>query len=148
MEIKRRGVKTKWLLTIALCLLCWTSVDAPNYNAVKSNDKILYALFKNKFKEPIEVLYFLMNDMKLYRLTSNHENKVSFVLPELVREFRQNGYEVSDIIVIIHNHTSRAYFSNSDIVMYRLFRGMGFEGKFYIYVWRTKGIYELATRMR
>ena len=145
---KRRGVKARWLLTIALCLLCWTSLDAPNYNAVKSDDPILYALFKDKFKEHIEVLYFLMNDMRLFKLTSNHENRVSFALPKLVKEFKQNGYEVSDIIVIIHNHKKRAYFSKSDIVMYRLFRGKDFKGKFYIYVWRTKGIYELAARMR
>ena len=145
---KRRGVKTRWLLILATCLLCWTSVGAPNYNAVKSDDAILYAIFKDKFTEPIESIYFLMNDMRLFKITSNHEDKVSFVLSKLVKEFKQSGHEVSDVMVIIHNHEIRAYFSNSDIVMYRLFRGEGFEGKFYIYVWRTKGIYELAERLR
>jgi hypothetical protein len=143
---KRRGVKARWLLIIALCLLCWTG--APNYNSIKSEDKIMYGIFENRFTEPIEVMYFLMNDMRLFKVTSNHENKVSFVLPTLVKEFKQNGYDISDVIVIIHNHTKRAYFSNSDIVIYRLFRGMGFDGKFYIYVYRTKSIYELAERLR
>lgn len=145
---KRRGVKARWLLIIALCLLCWTSIGAPNYNAVKSEDKIMYAIFKNRFTEPIEVMYFLMNDMRLFKITSNHEDKVSFVLSLLVREFKQDGHDVSDIIVIIHNHTKRAYFSKSDITMYKIFRGMGFEGKFCLYVWRTRAIYELAERFR
>jgi len=141
-----RYTKTRWLLLIVLSLLCWTST--PHYNSVKSEDKIMYAIFENRFTEPIEVMYFLMNDMRLFKVTSNHENKVSFVLPVLVGEFKQNGYDISDIIVIIHNHQKRTYFSRSDIVIYGLFKGEGFDGKFYIYVWRTKGIYELAERLR
>ena len=143
---RRRGVKARWLLIIALCLLCWTGVE--NYNAVKSENKIMHAIFKNRFKEPIEVMYFLMSDMRLFKVTSNHENKVSFVLPTLVKEFKQNEYDISDVIVIIHNHQKRAYFSNEDIIIYRLFRGEGFDGKFYLYVYRTKSIYELAERLR
>ena len=145
---KRRGVKARWLLIIALSLLCWTSTYAPNYNAVKSEDKIMYAIFKNRFTEPIEVMYFLMNDMRLFRATSNDESKVSLRIWELKREFKQNGYEISDIVVIIHNHDKVAYFSPSDINVYKIFRGEGFEGKFYIYVYRTKGIYELSERFR
>lgn len=141
-----RYTKTRWLLLIALSLLCWTSTA--NYNAVKSEDKIIYALFKDRFTEPIEVMYFLMNDMRLFKVTSNDENKISFVLPTLVEEFKQNGYDFSDVIVIIHNHMKRAYFSRDDIIIYGLFKGEGFDGRFYIYVYRTRNIYELVERLR
>ncbi len=143
---ERRGVKTRWLLILALCLLCWTS--ASNYNAEKCHDKVIYALFKNKFKEPIEIIYFMMDDARIFKVTSYLENRVSFSVRNLKSEFRTKGYEVSNIILIIHNHTKRAYFSTSDIIMYRLFKGMGFDGKFYLYVYRTRKIYELAERLR
>ena len=147
--MKKGYTKTRWLLLIALSLLCWTSTGVTNhYNAVKSEDKIMYALFKDGFTEPIEVMYFLMDDMRLFRITSNEENRISFGMPELKAGFRQNGHEVSNVIVIIHSHTTQAYFSESDIIVYKLFKGDGFEGKFYIYVYRTKAIYELAERFR
>ena len=146
---KRRGVKTRWLLIIALCLLCWTSTGVTNhYNAVKSEDKIMYAIFWNKFTEPIEVMYFLMDNMKLYKITSNDENRVSFRMWELKAWFKQGGYKISCVIVIIHGHTKLARFSRDDIITYKLFKGEGFEGKFYIYVHRTKAIYELAEKLR
>ena len=69
-------------------------------------------------------------------------------MEELKQDFKQRGYGIPDVIVIIHNHTKRAYFSRSDIIIYGLFKGEGFEGKFYIYVYRTKSIYELAERLR
>lgn len=141
-------VKTRWLLLIVLSLLCWTSTSAPHHNAVKSEDKIMYAIFKDKFTEPIEVMYFLMDDMRLFKITSNEENRISFEMPKLKADFRRSGHEVSNVIVIIHDHTTQAYFSKSDIIVYGLFRDEGFEGKFYIYVWRTKSIYELAERLR
>ena len=144
-----RLVKTRWLLLIALSLLCWTSTGVTNHhNAVKSEDKIMYALFKDRFTEPIEVMYFLMDDMRLFKLTSNYENTIVFRTWELKRDFKQEGYEIPNVIVIIHNHNQRVYFSDSDINSYRLFKGDGFAGKFYIYVWRTKSIYELAERFR
>ena len=127
----RRGVKTRWLLIIALCLLCWTSISAPNYNAIECHDKIIYAIFEDRFTETIEVMYFLMDDMKVYKLTSNEENRIRFNMWELKEDFKQSGHEISNIIVIIHNHERHAYFSNDDIIVYKTFRGEGFGGKFY-----------------
>ena len=149
MIMKKEHKKTRWLLLIVLSLLCWTSTGDANYrNAVKSEDKIMYAIFKDGFKEPIEIIYFLFNDMVVCRITSTYENKVFINIRELRRDFKKNGYIVSDVIVIIHNHITDAYFSEADIDTYKTFRNMGFEGKFYIYVHRTKGIYELAERFR
>lgn len=143
---KRRGVRVKWLLIIAMCLPCWTS--ASNYNAEECHDKVINALFNNKFKEPVEVIYFMMGDARIFKVTSYDENKVSFVIRNLEDEFKTKGYEISNVILIIHNHTKRAYFSTSDLIMYGLFRGKGFDGKFYLYVYRTRKIYELVTRLR
>lgn len=100
------------------------------------------------FTEPVEVMYFLMNDMKLYKITSNDENRISFRMWELKVWFKQNGHKISSVIVIIHGHTKLAQFSENDIIAYRLFKGEGFDGKFYLYVYRTKFIYELAERLR
>ena len=138
-------IKNKAII-LALCLLCWTST--PHYDAVKSDNAILYAIFKDRFNEPIEVMYFLMNDMKLFKTTSNDENKIAIVLWTIKGSFKQEGYEVSDVIVIIHNHVIYTHFSPDDIVVYNVFKGEGFEGKFYIYVRRNKTIYELAERLR
>ncbi len=108
----------------------------------------MYAIFKNRFTEPIEVMYFLMNDTSLYRLTSNEANRIRFRLWEVENDLKQKGFEISDVIVIIHNHTRETYFSSNDIIMYASFKHEGFEGRFYIYVWRTRSIYELAERLR
>ena len=143
-----RLAKTRWLLLIALSLLCWTSTGVPHYNAVKSEDKIMYALFKDSFTEPIEVMYLLMNDMQRYRLTSNYENVVFFRMWELENDLKRDGYKISDIIVIIHNHTTQTCFSKMGIISYGRFKSRGFEGKFYIYVYRNKTIYELAEKFR
>ena len=143
-----RFTKTRWLLLIVLSLLCWTSTGDANYNAVKSEDKIMYALFENMFTEPIEVLYLLTNDMRGYKLTSNYENIVLFRMWELEKTLKRDGYKISDIIVIIHNHTTQAYFSRRDIISYKVFKSNGFEGKFYIYVSRNRTIYELAENLR
>ena len=141
-------MRVKWLVTLILCLLCWTSVSAPNYNAVKCDDKIMYAIFSDKFTEPIEVIYFLMNDTTLYKVTSNYENKVYLDMWVLKQDFKKTGHTFSDVIVIIHNHTKDAYFSKDDIDAYEIFKDVGFEGKYYLYVYRNKTIYELAERLR
>ena len=136
-------------IILALCLLCWTPTGVTNhYNAVKSEDKIMYAIFEDRFTEPIEVMYFLMDDMRLFKITSNYENTIVLKIWELKRDFKQKDYEIPNVIVIIHNHNQQAYFSDTDINAYRLFKGEGFEGKFYIYVYRNKTIYELAERLR
>ena len=142
-------MRIKWLVGIALCLLCWSSVNTSNnYNVVKCKDKVIYALFKDMFTEPIEVIYFLMDDMALYKITSNYENKVYLNMWVLKKDFNQNGHTFSDIIVIIHNHTRNTYFSSDDIDAYRTFKNAGFEGKFYLYVYRNKTIYELTEGLR
>ena len=145
--MKKGYIKTKWLLVVVLCLLCWTGT-ANHHNAIKSEDKIMYAIFENRFTEPIEVMYFLMDDMRLFKITSNDENRISFEMEKLKWDFKQRGYTIPDVIAIIHNHKKRTYFSRGDIIVYGLFKGEGFEGKFYIYVYRTKSIYELAERLR
>lgn len=141
-------MRIKWLVGIALCLLCWSSVNTSNYNVIKSEDKVIYALFKDMFTEPIEVIYFLMNDTTLYKATSNYENKIFLNIWVLKKDFKQTGHTFSDVIVIIHNHMKDACFSENDIDAYRTFKSVGFEGKFYLYVYRNKTIYELAESWR
>lgn len=144
-----RYVKTRGLIILVLSLVCGICINiSAHYNAVKSEDKIMYAIFKDKFTEPIEVMYFLMDDMKLLKITSHDEIRIEFKIWELKKDFERNGYEISNIIVIIHNHMKCAYFSDDDINTYRTFKGEGFKGKFYIYVHRNKGIYELAEYLR
>jgi hypothetical protein len=89
-----------------------------------------------------------MNNMKLYKVTSNNKARVIFVFRRLKKEFKQKGHEISDIIIIIHGHDRLAYFSSQDIITYKKFKGEGFEGKFLLYVWRNKTIYELAEKLR
>ena len=64
-------------LCVALSILASVGFG---FEVNKCKDKLMYAFFGDKFKEPIEVIYFLMNDKMLYTVTSNYENKVSLNL--------------------------------------------------------------------
>ena len=139
--VKRHSIGFGKLLSCVLCaLIAFTSVGIC-YEVNKCTDRLIYAIFKDKFTEPIEVIYFLMNDMKLYKLTSNYENKVGFDLYNVQKMWKRDGYKVSDIMVVIHGHKTSRYFSPSDVRRWRSLQRAGFTGDFCIYLKRNKTIY-------
>jgi len=122
--------------------MAFTSV-AFCYKKYKCYDKLTYDFFKNRFTEPIEVLYLLMNDNTLYKVTSNNEFSISFDMNSLKKELKQNGHTISDALLIIHNHYSHRDFTANDINAWRSFQDEGFTGNFYLYVTMNNTIYEL-----
>ena len=114
------------------------------YEVNKVTDKILYAIFGNRFNEPVEVMYLLMNDMTLYKITSNYESHIYATLYDIGKKLDRDGYEISDILIIIHGHKSSRYFSTADVATWRRFKRAGFTGKFCLYLERNKTIYEIT----
>jgi len=142
--VKTHSIGFGKLLSFALvALIAFTSVGFC-YEVNKCTDKLMYAIFGDKFKEPIEVIYFLMYDSRLYKVTSNDEKKTSFNLSYVQKMWKKDGYDVSDIIVVIHGHEKSRYFSPSDIRQWRRLKRAGFTGDFYIYLKRNKTIYKIT----
>lgn len=140
---KRRPTMRKLFYCI-LGVLVMVSV-AFCWRQVKVRDKLTYVCFKDKFREPVEILYLLTVDFTLYRITSNDEVRITFSMEEVKRMMKKNGHDMTDVIVIIHNHlpfTSRR-FSQNDIHSWRSFKREGFTGNFYLYLQGYNIIYEL-----
>lgn len=100
-------------------------------------------MFKDGFTEPIEIFYVLMNDMKIYKFTSNYESRILFSVDYVEDELQSRGHEISNILVMIHGHWKSGRFSPSDIRVWRSLKRKGFIGHFYMYLKRDDTIYEL-----
>lgn len=132
------------LATITVAIMALSSM-AFCYEKVKCTTKIIYEIFKGKFTEPFEVCYLLTSDYTLYKITSNDEVRINFSWRDIKKALKKNGHEISDIIIIIHNHlvgTSRE-FSLTDIQTWYEVKKMGFTGNYYLLYQGNKIIYEL-----
>ncbi len=135
------GKRLSWLC-VALSVFasvgfCW--------KAYKVYDKLIYLIFNDKFIEPFENLYLLTYDLMLYTITSHDERSVDFHMDWLKKLLKKNGHEISDIMIIIHNHppTATRGFSRADVQTWYNFKREGFTGNFYLYISGFKIIYEL-----
>ena len=136
----------KRLTTLTIALIALSAIGFC-YRVVKCKAKAVYLIFEDRFTEPFEVCYLLTNDKTLYKVTSHNERRISFRMSDITRALEKNGHEISDIILIIHNHmpgTSR-YFSTTDIQTWYDFKAMGFTGNYYLLYQTGVGhiIYEL-----
>jgi len=139
-----KSIRSVCLLCCILFILLIAIPVASRYHQThESNDKLAYYAFKDMFTEPVEVMYFLMYDMKLYKITSNEEHRVSFNLRDLKKLFGNDGYDFTDVILIIHNHQMVRYFSFQDADVYRRFMEEGFTGNFYMYNELNRKLYIL-----
>jgi hypothetical protein len=114
----------------------------------KVHDKLTYSIFDDKFIEPFENLYLLTYDLTLYKITSNDERYVDFHMDWLKKLLKKNGHEISDIMIIIHNHPPNVPrgFSHADIQTWYEFKKEGFTGNFYLYISMLQVIYELREK--
>ena len=134
----------KRLTALTIALLAFVSI-AFCYRTYKCHSKVVYLIFEDKFTEPIEVLYLLTSDATLYKVTSNHEDRIDFSMDYLKKVLKKNGHKISDIIIIIHNHppSTPRDFSLMDIHSWYEFKNEGFTGNFYLYPQGSGVIYEL-----
>jgi len=90
-------------------------------------------LFDNCFKEPFETVFIIMEDGKIYGFSAHLENTVG-IGATFIRDFlKRKGYEISQISIIVHNHSHMPKLSYSDITVYRELVRMGFKGSYGIY---------------
>ena len=144
-EAHRRTNDMKKILGLAIIGLMALSSIAFCYKKYKCYSKMVYIIFKDKFTEPIEILYLLASDGTLYKITSHHEDRISFDMKDLKKALKKNGHKISDIIIIIHNHPPNTPrdFSLIDIHTWYEFKNEGFTGNFYLYPQGSGVIYEL-----
>ena len=129
-------------LTIALSVIASVGFCL---KTTKVHAEIVYEIFKGRFIEPFENLYLLTYDGTLYKITSHDELMVYFEWDWLVKMLKKNGHEISDIMIVIHNHPPNMSrrFSDMDIQSWYDFKREGFTGNFYLYISGFRIIYEL-----
>lgn len=142
MGLKHRMTFGKLFTCLIAVLLLITSVGICS-QTVKCRDKLVHAYFKDKFTEPIGIVYILMSDMFLYKVILDEDSMDKFSMWSLKNHLEKDGYNISDIVLVIHNHTRSRRFSSFDAQVWQLLKKQGFTGKFYLYVNMSKGIYEL-----
>lgn len=90
-------------------------------------------LFKNWFTEPVESVYLVCFDGKMFRWVSYHSHTILVFLDDIKWQLEKVNKDFSDIMFIIHNHTSSMSFSPRDIQTYHRLVRRGFKGAFLLY---------------
>ena len=85
------------------------------------------------FAEPFEILYLIMYDTSGFGLTTMQENQVQVSVAWLVGYLAEEGYEVSDIAIMIHDHLRDPHFSWGNGMVLNQLRERGFDGSFGVY---------------
>ena len=85
------------------------------------------------FSEPFEILYLIMYDTSGFGLTTMQENQVRLGVAWLVGYLAEEGYEVSDIAIMVHNHLRDPHFSWGNGMVLKQLRERGFDGSFGLY---------------
>jgi len=97
-------------------------------------------LYKELFKEPFEILLLQTWDGKIYTLSNRLDNQIIIPIYYLKEILAKDGYKISDLIVVIHNHHFIFRFSKADLRYYRLLKQEGFHGLFLLYLQSTGGV--------
>lgn len=114
------------LLTLITCLTLTVLAIAQSHLFYGVN------IFDKLFTEPIEIMYFVMSDGALFKLTSYSEVHIFGNLDDLEKHFDKcGGYKVEDIAICIHNHIyPSSRFSETDIDFLIDLKDRGFKGSF------------------
>lgn len=126
-------------------IICMVLMLLVSYVAVANLSVTKVTLHKNSqihkfFTEPIEILYFITHDFIPHRLTSNDERQVVFYTDRLREDLKKEGYEIKDLIMVIHNHLKLGRISEKDKRFYRWLLANGFHGVFAIYLQGTNTV--------
>ncbi len=109
------------------------------FRIASNTDGIIYFandmnLYKMLFpSEPVERLYIILWDGRLFMFTTNEWDRVSGIA--VIMNFLKNQeIECVDIALFVHNHFARQYFSEANMHWYKWLLRNGFEGAFCIYI--------------
>ena len=105
--------------------------------------------WQSLFTEPIETIYIIMKDDKVFKQSNQDEVKVymdSGRLEEALKNFKGKNYGIKDIAVIIHNHLKIRSFSDEDRKQYRSLKKYGFNGYFLVYCHISNEVYDIEDK--
>jgi len=129
--------KLKMIYILILLFLLIFSFTFSKQKEIKTD------VFNDYFTEPNEILYFIMEDYKIFCYTDSLKNKISVSLFKLEKFLKKEGYEIENIAVIIHNHLLDCKFSKTDKKTYQRFKKYGFKGMYLLYSNLTNKVYIL-----
>ena len=122
---------------VLVAIIIFIMFIIPSHLNLSPEDIVIYGskadLYKELFREPYEVLLLQTWDGKLYSLSNRLDTKIVIPIYYLKKILAEDGYKISDLIVIIHNHHFIFRFSQSDIKYYRILKQEGFHGLYLLY---------------
>ena len=136
-RLKKGGMMRKKILTLALiCLLMLAYV-------LSAKEKGHINFWQKLFTEPVETIYFIMEDGVGFRHSNQYERIIYLNVEKLEKRLKtpEKIYKIKDIAIVIHNHFEKARFSDSDYRQYRALKKRGFNGRFLLYCRRTNKTY-------
>lgn len=92
--------------------------------------------FEPYFREPIEYFIFVFDDDAAYLFTSGDEREIDIGVPGLLEIFKKLGYDISRLVLIIHNHVLPQTWSvgHGDRGFVADLRAAGFKGPAILYL--------------
>ena len=126
-------------ISIILFFLAFTNIidtDKSELRAYRGN------FFESFFRDPIEKLVIQFPDGEYFYFTTLEEPMVDMDGWICAAILEQNGRDIADAIIVIHNHPiGPAKFSKGDINFLRTIEKYGFKGAFLLYDQPSKKIY-------
>lgn len=126
------------LLLLLFLLPAWTTNQETDVYVIRGQ-----LHWKTLFAEPFETLYIILLDEKcsIIGFTTLEENEVSISVSFLREFLKADGHEISDIIMVVHNHSfGSPFFSWDNGLFLKKLRGEGFKGAFGVYHTPTDSI--------
>lgn len=129
----------KFLLLGWLLVLVHSSIWGQHTVRVSMTKKGVFDLvykndsFKPFFKEQCETLAVVMNDGRCILFSERNMDAVGVSASALSALFKELGYGMEDVEIVVHNHLKPAWFSPQDKRFCRQLVRFGFQGKFLVY---------------
>jgi hypothetical protein len=103
-------------------------------------------LCETYFNEPFEVCVIIMYDLMAMTFSTHEAGKISATATFIVERAKAAGYEVSDMIAVVHNHFTPAGFTSADRATYAYLLKQGFRGSYGIWYTATKTFVPIAEK--
>ena len=120
-----------------ILVLCILTLQAYTGNLYVSKGNIFAGAFNNLY----ESCFFILNDGEVYEFTTHDKDRIEGHLSVWVGVIEKDGYDIKDVVIIMHNHFASRTFSEADKKTYTLLKMYGFTGSFGIYVTATDKVY-------
>lgn len=95
-------------------------------------------LCESMFTEPFETCLVLTNDLGILTFSTREAGRVGISAPQIVEKIKQSGYEIAQVVAVVHNHFTPAGFTMADRATYNYLKARGFTGIYAIWYTTTK----------